>query len=395
MKEILILTFGKESPDIKIRVYRETLKYISDNLSGVEVYQFAGNQDLLKYVEKHKFSSVISTNEIPSETAFILKGLGLVQILIGMREDIINASDIIVDPLIFKSEKYLVGTRYLLSSVLKDISAESLADIMGIDSGLLTEEVSHNDAEAEILAIAQLYQKLEWDSIFFGINVGLISCLRLTSNIERHIKKFIRREKIDMLEYICNCHDRESVVASEKNGYSFVDMRLTFEQFLNDKLEVPLRENYCVKKGEHRDIEKLKQIATDIYKYSRYYFDDNFDRNKVINFYVNWVEKAVRGEFDDYAYVLYHKQEPIGFCTIKKAHKSAARIGLFGMSTEHTGGGLAKYLLNTSLHKLKEEERVDYVEVVTQGRNYAAQRLYQKCGFVTKFTELWYHKWFH
>ena len=67
---------------------------------------------------------------------------------------------------------------------------------------------------------------------------------------------------------------------------------------------------------------------------------------------------------------------------------------LFGMNSKYRGEGLAKYLLGKSLQNLSGQG-FDYVEVVTQGRNYAAQRLYQKCGFVTKSTELWYHKWFH
>jgi ribosomal protein S18 acetylase RimI-like enzyme len=36
----------------------------------------------------------------------------------------------------------------------------------------------------------------------------------------------------------------------------------------------------------------------------------------------------------------------------------------------------------------------DRVTVVTQGRNIAAQRLYQRCGFLTRSTGLWYHRWF-
>tara|TARA_Y100000031_G_C7967214_1_gene268715 strand:- start:160 stop:300 length:141 start_codon:yes stop_codon:yes gene_type:complete len=39
------------------------------------------------------------------------------------------------------------------------------------------------------------------------------------------------------------------------------------------------------------------------------------------------------------------------------------------------------------------DKKCSKVFVVTQGRNYAAQRLYLNVGFLTKETELWYHKW--
>jgi dTDP-4-amino-4,6-dideoxy-D-galactose acyltransferase len=37
---------------------------------------------------------------------------------------------------------------------------------------------------------------------------------------------------------------------------------------------------------------------------------------------------------------------------------------------------------------------VTEVTVVTQGRNIEAQRLYQKCGFLSRAIYYWYHKWF-
>ena len=49
-----------------------------------------------------------------------------------------------------------------------------------------------------------------------------------------------------------------------------------------------------------------------------------------------------------------------------------------------------------SKNKVIEElykDGITYIDVVTQGRNYSAQRLYQRCGFITQSTELWYHKW--
>ena len=395
MKKTLILTFEKTPRDIKTRVYRHTLNYIAGNLENAEVYQFRSNKDLTKHITSNKFSVVVSTCELSSDTAFLLKGLGVVQIIIGIREALINVSDIMVDPLVSKSEHYLVGTEYLLPSILKDVSPSSIAKIMGIKEKQLVEEVNFNRAENELLDVAELYKKLEWDSDFFGYNVGYISCLRLTPNIEKHIKRFIRQERISLLEYLCNCHDRESVVVSEKNGYSFVDMRLTFERSLQDEARVEQLEGFSIGKGKKKDIEKLKEIATGIYKYSRYYFDSNFDNDKVIQFYLDWIEKAIHGQFDDFAYVLYKDEEPVGFCSIKKPRKNLARIGLVGLSSDYVGRGLGKYLLKGVMQKLKSEEGIGHIEVATQGRNYPAIRLYQKCGFLMKSTGLWYHKWLH
>ncbi len=118
MNKALILTFDVQSKNVRTVAYRATLEYIQENLSNATVYKFTNNQDLLKYVREHTFSSVISTNEIPSDTAFLLKGIGLVQIVIGMRTELMDISDIMIDPLIRNSEKYLNGTGYLLTSLL-------------------------------------------------------------------------------------------------------------------------------------------------------------------------------------------------------------------------------------------------------------------------------------
>ncbi len=395
LKEVLIIKFREKPDDFKSEIYGETLDFIAQNDNNICCYHFKDNQELMTVVNDHTFTTVIYANDIPIDTALLLKGLGFVQILIGMRDDLVDISDIIIDPLIKRSNRFLVGTRYLLPSLVAKYGSSTLGDVLNISADIIEEDVNHNDAENELIEITKLYRKMEWDSDFFGCNVGYISCLRLTPNIKRHITDFIRREKIDLLEYLCNCHDRESVVMSEKNGFSFVDMRLTFDRFLDDNIEIiKPRPGFHLRKANEKDIKKLKVIATDIYKHSRYYFDENFDRSKVIQFYQNWVEKAVLGQFDHYTFVLCHEQDPIGFCSIRQNRSNSVSIGLFGLSSEYTGQGLGTYLLKQSIYALKEEG-IKYVDVVTQGRNYEAQRLYQHCGFLTKKTELWYHKWYH
>jgi len=378
----------------RAKVYAHTLDFIAKRLQGVVEVHFTNNQTLLKAIQKAGFSTVVYTNNIPHDTVVFLKGLGLVQICLGFREDLSELADVTIDPLIAKSHRFLAGPDLLLPSALKITRAKDIARILGMPKPELEEKVSHNQAEYELLSVARLYRKLEWDSEFFGVNIGYISCLRLTPNIERHVRSFARREKLDMIEYRCNCHDRESVITSSKTGYIFVDMRLGFERMLEEVPAAEERPGFSVEKGRKKDVKQVTKIATDIYKDSRYYFDTEFDRNKVVLFYRDWARKAILGTFDDFAYVLYNGKRPIGFSAIKRSGRRGARISLFGLDAKYRGAGLARYLLNTVLKRLYEEEGVNYVEVVTQGRNYSAQRLYQKCGFLTKYTQLWYHKWF-
>jgi dTDP-4-amino-4,6-dideoxy-D-galactose acyltransferase len=390
---MLIIKNSKETEDVKARVYRETLEHIIKKRPDAVIYDYVDDPELLSLIQSKNFSVVITTNEISHKTSVMLKGMDLIQIVIGLKEELSDTSDIILDPLLRKSNQFLVGTKYLLPTIMKKYDPKVIAQIMSIDENVLLKDVDHNQAEAELVDVIDLYQKLAWDSDFFGINIGYVSCLRLTPNIEKRVKGFIRKEKIDMLEYLCNCHDKKSVMTAEKNGYSFVDIRLTFEKQLRKTERINIPEGYLIRKATKDDIGRLKKIAGNIYKLSRYYYDANFDQVKVSEFYANWIEKAVLGTFDHYTYVLCHGEAPVGFCSVREQRKNAASIGLFGMSADYSGKGLAQILLDATLQKLKENG-IDYVEVVTQGRNYGAQRLYQRAGFVTKSTELWYHKWF-
>jgi len=235
-------------------------------------------------------------------------------------------------------------------------------------------------------------KKLEWDSTFFNINIAYLNKNYLNNDIIYEMNRFIVEEKIILVEYLCNCHDRESVILAEANNFHFTDIRLTFEKKITRLISTNLPNPYAFQKAEERHINELKKIVNNLYKDSRYYFDGNFDLEKINEFYANWVEKAVLGSFDDECYCIFQEDVPVGFCTIRYSGTNQSTIGLFGISPEYQGVGLAKTLIE-NVNNVLYNKGITKVFVVTQGRNYPAQRTYQQSGFLSKSTELWYHKW--
>jgi dTDP-4-amino-4,6-dideoxy-D-galactose acyltransferase len=390
---MLILKHQEQPQGIRRQVYRKTLQFLSENVSQALVHNFESDDELIAFIRQNDCYCICCTNELSPKTSAILKGLGIIQVVIGSRPALEETADIIIDPLLKRSEKHFAGPEYLLPQLIEELPVAEIAEELGVAPEKLSMAVKHNAASGTLLELVNLFTKLQWDSDFFGVNVGYLSCRRLTPNIQRHVRRFVRQEKIMLLEYLCNCHDIESVATAERNGYSFTDIRLTFERKLQGPIVASAREGYTIRKGVLEDLPKLKGFVGGIYRLSRYYFDTNFDRRKVEEFYEKWLEKAFLGLFDSYVYVLCEHNEPIGFCSVRESGYGLAHIGLFGIAPSSAGRGIGSFLLESVLSRL-QQEGMEQIEVVTQGRNYSAIRLYERSGFVIRATELWYHKWF-
>ena len=311
-------------------------------------------------------TDVIVSNGLPEELYAMAKRLKIVTVTLDAFSEYHTLADILIDYANHSNARYFTGGDYSL--------------------------LENKDFESEFDEITNLIKKLEWDSNFWGFPVAYLSCRYLREAIVFRLEKFIKSENIKLIEYLCNCHDGQSVKIAENNGFNFVDIRLSFEKSLDRKTEVSFSDGFTVSLAGARDIEILKNIADNIYKTSRYFFDENFDREKVNEFYRRWVEKAVLGQYDDECYCLYFKGKVVGFCTVKYHFLHTASINLVGISKDYQTRGLARSLLGFVFNKLIDKG-VSKILVVTQGRNYPAQRLYQRAGFLTKATELWYHKW--
>jgi len=311
---------------------------------------------------------VVVSNGLSREWYLILMGLNIVTITIDKWDRYHDLSDIVIDCFSRDEKKYFTGRDY---SICENENPEAFA----IDE------------------ITNLIKKLEWNSTFFGFNVAYLSCMHLTDNIILKINKYVQEENIHLIEYLCNCHDRRSVEVAEKTGFHFTDIRLTFKKVIRDKAEVFDPGGFSFGKASEEDIPTLREkIGDHFYKDSRYFFDGNFDIQKTNEFFQVWIEKAVMGTYDDECWCLYDSGEPVAYCTLRYDESQCAHIGLFGVDRKYRGRGLGSRMLD-SVNNLLVGANIPLLHVVTQGRNYAAQRLYQSAGFRTESTQLWYHKW--
>jgi dTDP-4-amino-4,6-dideoxy-D-galactose acyltransferase len=233
---------------------------------------------------------------------------------------------------------------------------------------------------------------LDWDSNFFGIPIGRIYANGLTGECLRKRLEGAKQEKIKFIELFCDASDHESIDSSERLGFHLADLRISLKKNLEEDIkEDRSHKDLIFKKADKADINRLKTISKGLFKDSRYYRYQKFDKDNIDLMFQIWIEKSVLGEFDDELYCLSNEMDILAFCSLRYK-VNAASIGLFGINSAYRGKGLGNLILKRVFHLLYKRQITD-VAVITQGKNSSALHLYQKNGFCVSMITLCYYKW--
>jgi len=237
----------------------------------------------------------------------------------------------------------------------------------------------------------ELCSLLEWDSTFFGVVIGRVNSNRLAVKTTAQILDWCREKKINCLYFLADINHLETLRLAEKNGFYLTDIRMTYEQSIQG-LGKPYEPGTNYRLATLEDLPALRGIVDSSYRDSRFYYDGHFPKEDCDLFYETWIENSLSG-YAQAVLVVEESGQLGGFvtCHIKKS-ESKGQIGLFGVSQRARGRGIGQALLFESLHWFVGQG-MTFVEVITQGRNIPAQRLYQKCGFILKDIKVWYHRW--
>jgi len=249
---------------------------------------------------------------------------------------------------------------------------------------------------------------LQWDSDFFELKIARLHGAKLRAARADAVDTWCERQAVNCLYALLRADDPENSRVALSHGYNLVDVRVTLEREPDCKseshLDLPSSGPAClIRPFEARDLPALQRIARTRHRDTRFFFDGNFSPQRCEDLYERWITNSCQG----YAQAVFVAQprgtsvegvaqgnDCTGYITCHwEGPEKAGRIGLFAVDAASTGRGVGRALVQAAVDWFALQGQLR-VSVVTQGRNVAAIRLYERCGFSTARVELFYHKWF-
>lgn len=229
-------------------------------------------------------------------------------------------------------------------------------------------------------------KKLDWDSSFFGYEVGFIE---IDNVVDFSYENLIEQANQFRLVYI---YSKNKIVHTQ---LTLMDEKLTFWKMIrSDELKKEEDVNSSIssfKIGEH-NLDQLKELALLSGIHSRFYVDPNFVNQEYESLYLEWINKSVQNAmaFDTLIYSVDNKI--VGFTTLSKKNENLADIGLIAVDSNFRGQGIASQLINAAI-KTASSAGFREIQVVTQSANLPAITLYKKAKFEVKNSTNIYHYW--
>lgn len=234
------------------------------------------------------------------------------------------------------------------------------------------------------------FEILEWDSSFFGRRIARLVARHLTAATLTDLDEWVLKNQIECVYFLCEAADAESIALAEQHRFHLADIRMTLESRLRTD-RIDSCETLSVRKATSEQTEALKAIARSSHKETRFYQDPHFQLSRCDALYETWIEKSCK-DYADVVFTVQLGEMVAGYITCHLDSESAGHIGLLAVADIVRGKGVGSALVHAALNWFNDQQR-SLVTVVTQGRSTQAQRLYQRCGFISRSVELWYHYW--
>lgn len=235
------------------------------------------------------------------------------------------------------------------------------------------------------------YTILDWDSSFFGYKVAKL-------NINTEDYKSIERCLKDVIQLgaklvYCQAENGSKVaanLASKYNGH-LVDIKTTYRYTLNSEQKRYKNESFIKYKSDPLSDDILLKLAVQCGIYSRFFVDPRIKVEKAKDLYQTWIRKSISKELADDILIYNFEKRIIGLISVY-LKGDIGNIGLLGVDENFRGKGIGKNLVDWAISYFSSKN-AKFIDVVTQGKNLSACKLYEKCGFKLEQQFDFYHFW--
>lgn len=227
---------------------------------------------------------------------------------------------------------------------------------------------------------------LEWDSSFFGWSVGRTQLERSFNPVK--LKRLLDRSGCRVVYLFLDEPDEVSVSTIQTIA-PLCDLKCVyFKQLKRRNKKAP--DHIFPYTGNVTD--RLKDLAFISGTYSRFSTDTHF-KPYFESLYTEWVRQSVSGSISDIVFVFREEGHLGGFITVAKdTKKSMCTIGLLAVHPDFQGRGIASKLLDM-VEVWANGSKIKCIDVVTQGENIPACRLYEKNGYSLCKKTAVFHYW--
>jgi ribosomal protein S18 acetylase RimI-like enzyme len=238
---------------------------------------------------------------------------------------------------------------------------------------------------------------LPWDTHFFGCRIARVCGDTLSEESALQIDGWCRENRVRGLYFLSRADDPVTIQTAEQHGFGLADIRVTFEHLMANS-PTPARPTLSgaarLRPVQTDDLPGLQTMARTGHEETRFFSDPHFPRLRAAELYSTWITLEVQGRAKIVFVAASTTNQPVGYisCHLDLTNQEG-QIGLVGVSPEIRGQGIGKSLVQRAMDWY-QNQGAQRVTVVTQGKNRAAQRLYQQCGFRSQNLQLWYHKWY-
>jgi ribosomal protein S18 acetylase RimI-like enzyme len=238
---------------------------------------------------------------------------------------------------------------------------------------------------------------LEWDTEFFHFRIARVQSDVLNDGQAAQIDEWNRANRIRCAYFLARADDPATIHTAGQNGFQLVDIRVTFErQALPPERPAHSDEikNAPIRAARDMDLPQLQALARTAHAQTRFFRDGRFPRDRAEALYATWITMECQGRAQKVFVATSAVDEPLGYLSCHlDPERREGQIGLVGVASAVRGQGIGQHLVLAGCNWLVEHG-TQSVSVVTQGANTPALRLYERCGFLTRELQLWYHKWY-